>query len=332
VSSGSTAQTLQAEESTLLPLAGGPSIDSGYGGYTGSGYIGFWGYPGQTARFSVYAASAGPQTITARYRQADSDTPSTRTLSVNGLAVSTISFPRTTSSWADPNGWSERTATVNLAAGWNTIDLTHPGPAASNWIDLDRVSVSTGAPAGDTAQAESALRLPLNNPPPLSTENGGYTGSGYIGLWGSTGQSVRFNVNASVAGSQTISVRYRQADSNTPSTRALTVNGIGAGTIAFSRTTTAWADPNGWREATVTVNLQAGNNTIEFTHPGPNGTNWLDLDRLTLANAQPIYTAVVSISPTNQLAYQCVAIMAMNTAFYSYDYRYTASSAGTCLS
>jgi PKD repeat protein len=145
----------QAEDATITGSAypgdpyaahfvgGGP--DDGPG-YTGSGYLGYWGLPGENLVFTLSGQTAGQADVVFRYQKGDVDDPTPRQLYVNGVLVTTINFARTGPEW-DLGAWVDSNPlTVTLAAGTNTIELRHTG-ASYLYVDIDRMVVTPQAPA-----------------------------------------------------------------------------------------------------------------------------------------------------------------------------------------
>ncbi|WP_412539399.1 carbohydrate-binding protein [Longispora sp. K20-0274] len=130
LSSGAT--VLQAEDAVL---AGGV-VEANHAGYTGTGFVNFDNVVGSAAQFTVTAPS-GPTNLLFRYANGTAvDRPCT--LTVNGTAVTTLSFPGT-GNW---DTWATRTATVTLTAGSNTVRLA--ATTANGGPNLDSLAVGTG--------------------------------------------------------------------------------------------------------------------------------------------------------------------------------------------
>ncbi len=97
----------------------------------------------------------------------------------------------------------------------------------------------------------------------------GYTGSGYMDFGGNGTWSEWNNINATTAGNYTLTFRYAN-QSSSPRSCAVLRNGTSVGTVAFA-STGSWAT---WGTSTLTVYLNAGNNTIRVlantSYGGPN--------------------------------------------------------------
>ncbi len=99
------------------------------------------------------------------------------------------------------------------------------------------------------------------------------SGGKFVGTIDPTGAYVQFAVNAPSAKAYTMTVHYANGGS-AASTHTVSVNG-GSGTTINYNTTGAWfAAGNAGAYATMTVNLNSGNNTIRFTK----ATNYGEID------------------------------------------------------
>jgi glucose/arabinose dehydrogenase len=160
----------------------------------------------------------------------------------------------------------------DLVTGWAT--------ASSNWGRPVDVAVDAGGAlliSDDQANAIYKLvyaQAPPPPPPPpqtLEAENGavtgavidnryrGYTGSGYVDFTAS-GQSIEWTINSAAAGSRTLTFRYSLRKDTRP--LQVSVNGVVVNPGLSFPGTKNWTD---WRTVSVTVTLNAGNNTIRVT-------------------------------------------------------------------
>jgi chitinase len=127
-------------------------------------------------------------------------------------------------------------------------------------------------PGSTTIQAENAT---LSNAV-VATNHTGFTGSGFVDYAAQAGSFVQFSVSRSAAGSAKLTLRYANGSTaNRPA--SLIVNGTTVSTLTFGATT----DWNTWTNATATVTLKSGTNTIRVSATtAPGGPN---LDSLTVA-------------------------------------------------
>jgi Glycosyl hydrolases family 31/Domain of unknown function (DUF5110)/NPCBM-associated, NEW3 domain of alpha-galactosidase/Carbohydrate binding module (family 6)/IPT/TIG domain len=133
-------------------LTGGASIQTDHSGHQSvAGFIGGLGQGnGAGAAWNVLGAPAGQATVTVRYSNyigaLGGPAPRTIALTVNGADVKTLTLPPT-GSWDD---WSTVTATVDLAAGTNTVGLECAAADSCN-VNLDTLSVAPAGAAAPTA-------------------------------------------------------------------------------------------------------------------------------------------------------------------------------------
>jgi len=121
---------------------------------------------------------------------------------------------------------------------------------------------------------------------------------GYVGNGDGQGEgTLQFNgINVASSGSYQITIYYLNGDSGNR-TAQMSVNGGAATNVSFP-STGSWPNPN-VGSVNVTVNLNAGNNTIRFSNPSA----WApDFDRITVpggASPTPTPTNTPTPTPTN---------------------------------
>ena len=120
----------------------------------------------------------------------------------------------------------------------------------------------------------------------------GCSGGLKVGSLGQGGTLQFNNVQASSAGTATVTIYYLDGDAGR--TAQMSVNGGAATTVTFHGTNDAnW---NVVQSLTVSVSLNAGNNTILFSNASASGP---DLDRITVANSSnPTPTPTPTSNPT----------------------------------
>ncbi|GHJ44164.1 hypothetical protein Cs7R123_15060 [Catellatospora sp. TT07R-123] len=107
-----------------------------------------------------------------------------------------------------------------------------------------------------------------------------YSGTGFVNTDNVTGSYVQWTVTASSAGSATVAIRYSNG-TTTGRPADIAVNGtVVAAASAFGGTTN-W---DTWATKTLTVNLNAGSNTVRVTATTANGTANLDYLDLTIGS------------------------------------------------
>jgi len=112
-------------------------VESNHLGFSGSGFVNYNNVVGSSVQWTVNAAAAGPATVTIRFANG-STTNRPMDIFVNGvLVVGGLSFGGT-GSW---DTWQNRTVTVNLNAGSNTVRAT--ATTANGGPNVDYLAVAT---------------------------------------------------------------------------------------------------------------------------------------------------------------------------------------------
>lgn len=233
-------------------------------GCSGGAKVGYLGNGGALTIRGVDGGAGGATSVTLSYATAENRTA---TVSVNGGAATTVSFPST----GDWNTVGTATVTLTLAAGsGNTVTIAN----ASGWApDIDRIVVGT-APATQPGsyEAESAANTLTGGAVTASCPAcSGGAKAGYIG----NGAKLTFaGVNGGSGGTKTLTVHYVSAVSRTATVQ------INAGT-AVSVNFPATEDWNTVGSVPLTVTVPAGTaNTVTIANP----SGWApDIDRITLA-------------------------------------------------
>jgi hypothetical protein len=242
----------QRYEAETAPAVCQGSIDSNHGGFSGSGFCNGDGAVGAYAEFTIDAAAAGAATVDVRFANGHSNGAARpANLIVNGATVGTVSFENT-GAW---NTWATETLTVPLDAGSNTIRLD-PTTAAG----LPNVDYLDAPPPAEPERYE-AETAPAVCQGSIDSNHGGFSGSGFCNGDGAVGAYAEFTVDAETAGTATVDVRFANGHTSGDVRPAnLIVNGATVGTVTFE-STGAWST---WSTTTVTVPLDAGNNTIRL--------------------------------------------------------------------
>ncbi|WP_199621212.1 CBM35 domain-containing protein [Paenibacillus alkalitolerans] len=111
----------------------------------------------------------------------------------------------------------------------------------------------------------------------VSNQNSGYSGTGYADYTNASGDYVEWTVNASTAGTYTITIGYANGGS-TDRPLEIKVNGnVVVSSLSFPPTG-SWST---WSTVSFTASLNAGNNTVRATAIGSSGGN---VDYLVLGN------------------------------------------------
>jgi glucose/arabinose dehydrogenase len=120
----------------------------------------------------------------------------------------------------------------------------------------------------------------------VDSDHTGFSGTGFCNTTNAVGASVTWTVNASAAGSATLTFRYANG-TTTNRPMDLTVNGAAAGTQAFAPTA-SW---DTWVTVTVTATLNAGSNTVRLAATTSVGGPNLDYLEVTATAAGTRYEA-----------------------------------------
>ncbi|QUQ64639.1 discoidin domain-containing protein [Kutzneria sp. CA-103260] len=141
-----------------------------------------------------------------------------------------------------------------------------------SWIGSDYAGASTTPPAGNRYEAEAGTCQGT-----VDSNHAGYSGTGFCNTTNATGSYAEWTgVHADAAGNATLKFHYANGTTtNRPA--ALTVNGTAAGSVSFAPTTN-W---DTWADATMTVPVTSGANTIRLTSTDAGGTANLDYLELT---------------------------------------------------
>ena len=243
---------------------------------SGGSKVGDIGQGGTLQFNNVQASSAGTAAITIYYL--DGDAGRTAQMSVNGGAATTVTFHGTND--ANWNVVRSLTVSVQLNAGNNTILFSN---ASASGPDLDRITVAlassptptpTPNPTTNSYEAESPANTLAGGAVVVACT--GCSGGSKVGSVGRNSGTLQFNdIQESSAGTHTLTIYY--LDGDTGRTAQMSVNGGAATTVTFHGT-----NDNNWnvvQNLTVSVQLNAGSNTIKFSNPsGPT-----DFDRITVS-------------------------------------------------
>lgn len=141
---------------------------------------------------------------------------------------------------------------------------------------------STAVFAADKYEAENATRSGGAN---VNNNHTGYSGTGFVDGMNPVGAAVTFNVNVSTAGTYNVKLRYANA-MGSAQTLSLYVNGVDVKQTSLPNLSN-W---DTWGEATETVTLNAGSNTISYRHDSSD-TGIANLDYIDISQAVSKYEA-----------------------------------------
>lgn len=114
----------------------GTSVNTDHPGYTGTGFVDGFETVGDAVTSEVNASVSGSHVLKFRYANG-SGTAATRTVSVDGVSVGTLTLPAT----ANWDTWGTASLTVNLAAGKRGIRLSYAS-GNSTGINYDNLVVA----------------------------------------------------------------------------------------------------------------------------------------------------------------------------------------------
>jgi hypothetical protein len=259
--SANAAPSYEAEAATNT-LSGGARVLS-CSGCSGGSTVGYVGNGGVLTFNDISANATGAYALTIAYASGEDRYAN---MSVNGGAGSLLRFASTGSFTTV----GKLTVTVNLNAGNNTIAFSN----TSGWgPDFDRITLPPRLNL--TFYEAEASSNTIAGGASISTCTG-CSGGKKVGYVGSGGTLTINGVNASSAGTHTLIIYY--LDSDAGRTANLSINGGSATALNFSGTNNG--DWNTVYTYSVTVNLNAGNNTIAFANSAAYAP---DFDRIGIA-------------------------------------------------
>ncbi|WP_308367746.1 MULTISPECIES: cellulose binding domain-containing protein [unclassified Microbulbifer] len=267
--------------------------------------FGFTAAPGNLSAVSVAVSGdggAGSNSSSSSTSSSSSSTSSSSSSSGGCTPTAITPYLR-----VDGGDW-QQTAEVTISAGSTLQFGPHPVSGSWSWSgcgtsgSLREQTVSLVSSCTATATyinscgAQSTLDFPVTVESGGSTEtlieenttgfcgvdgtidnnHAGFTGSGFANADNSLGASVDYSVDADHATSATLDVRFASA-SNRPA--SIEVNGFVAGTVNFN-STDSWTN---WANESITVALQAGENTIRLVPQTADGLP--NVDSLTLVGS-----------------------------------------------
>lgn len=132
---------------------------------------------------------------------------------------------------------------------------------------------------GDVCEAEDGS---LGGGACFANDHTGYTGTGFVACMTAAGPGVSQQFDVATAGTYTLDVRYSAGPNGPAGTRtaSISVNGTTQGQIQLPET----ADWNTWSDATISVQLPAGESTIGLS-VGSADTGWYNIDHFVLTSA-----------------------------------------------
>jgi hypothetical protein len=237
------------------------TIDSNHAGYSGSGFCNTDNVTGSALQVTIDADADGTATLGIRYANGGT-TNRAADVVVNGTVAETVAL-EPTGAW---DAWTTGTASVPVDAGANTIRLV-----ATTGDGLPNVDYLDAEVSGGIEQARyEAEDAPATCDGTIDTNHSGYSGSGFCNPDNATGVAVQFTFDLAESGTAALDFRYANGSSARPAD--VVVNGSVVESATFGGTG-AWAN---WSTETVTVELDAGANTIRLEATGSDGLANID--------------------------------------------------------
>ncbi len=279
--SARTTATYEAEQAVLS----GAVVATNQTGYTGTGFADYRNATGDYIEWTVNAAAAGSFSLQFRYANGGS-TNRPLQLKVNGTAVAASLAFSPTGGWAT---WSLSSATAYLTAGANKIRLAATGSGGPN---VDHLQLDATASQSGTLQAEGAVL----SGPVVTTNQAGYTGTGFADYVNATGDYIEWTVNAATPGSFSLQFRYANGGSTNRPLQLRVNETVVAASLAFAPTG-SWTT---WSVSSATVNLITGPNKVRLTSIGANGPN---IDNLSYGSGSTRHVLYLVDNGLNRLVF-----------------------------
>ncbi|WP_084546890.1 carbohydrate-binding protein [Glycomyces arizonensis] len=169
------------------------------------------------------------------------------------------------------SNWAKRELTgIELPAGTATVTVSGgSGNLTADQFSLVRQGEGDGDGDGDSVRYE-AEGASASCDGTIDANHAGYSGSGFCNSANATGSAAQFTVEAAEAGAATIQIRYANGASDRGAN--VVVNGSTVASASFANTG-SW---DTWVTKTVTVQLNAGSNTIRLAATGSEGLPNID--------------------------------------------------------
>lgn len=284
---------LGAVEAESGEPAGSSGISTEHAGFSGTGMIDDIISVGSgVTGLSLAAASSGAAELHVQYAmgpQAPVDLGALGVI-VNGARQTTIEF-EPTGAWTN---WSSSSVTAYLGEGVNQIDLLYQS-GDTGWVNLDYVWLddAEGPLPVPTAAVEAETGVPACGAV-IASNHAGFSGDGMIASIISEGRGVTdIIVSSDATETKVINVRYAHGAGTLTGTLGVLVDGTRQTTAAFAPTG-SWS---GWATTSVTVDLIAGDNTIDFLYQSGD-SGWVNLDYVWVSNP----TALEAKSSTREVS------------------------------
>ncbi len=242
------------------------TIDSDHAGFSGTGFCNTNNAVGASEEWTLNADAAGTAKLTIGYANGTT-TARPMDILVNGSVVASAVPFGGTGAWTT---WQTLSVNAPVNAGANSVRAvatTANGGPNLDYLDADISSSPPPPPPGDKLEAESATCQGT-----IDSDHTGFSGTGFCNTDNAVGAAVEWGVTADTAGPASVTLRYSNG-TTTNRPMDISVNGVVvASGVAFNSTGT-W---DTWADATLTLPLQAGANTVRAAATTANGGPNLD--------------------------------------------------------
>lgn len=186
---------------------------------------------------------------------------------------------------------------------------------AAAYLDEVRISSDSVIPENPNTIKFEAESGTLNGGVTVSAESGGFSGSGYVTGFKTSGDTLQIPVNLERAGTYILAIRYK------------TIGGSKVNTVKLNGTTLAnytFAEAGVWKDAVLgQYDFKAGANTIEIE----TSWGWMDIDYIQLTGGEGPVTSV-NLKSSGASGAVDIPVTLYALADNSAEYRFLARKAG----
>jgi hypothetical protein len=250
----------EAEKAVLT----GTQVGTYYSGYSGTGYVDGLDATGDKITFSVNVAAVGGYTLKIRYTVCNDQRNFVKVNGANAGGSSTV-FPGA----ACGTGWLEKTLTVSLNTGLNTIVIEKDW----GYMPVDYIEILPLPLVTTRYEAENATLTGTQ----VATYHSGYSGTGYVDGLDAAGDKISFTVNANLSNSYILKIRYYVCNEQKNFVKVNGFDAEGASSVFPGNSCGAWTDKE------MTINLNAGSNTISIEKD----FGFIGVDYIEIMNSNP---------------------------------------------
>jgi len=159
---------------------------------------------------------------------------------------------------------------IGAATGWY-----YDTAQKFTYIKVGSSTITRSIVLNGVNKVEYEAEFATQNAVSTNTNHTGYTGTGFVDGFETLGDYVQFDVSSKSAGSRIVVLRYSSGGGN--ASRAIYVNGIKIQDVTLPQT----ANWDTWGTVSLTLNLNAGNNTIKVSYDSTS-TLGINLDNIAL--------------------------------------------------